>query len=154
MVKKKTSAAENALNSKSKTIKSVSEKNNNPFLIVGMGASAGGLEDKNLVYTSVADKGTDFHLNSLIEKKDSDFFSKEDAQKLEIIKKRVLKTKKPYRNTISLMIRGALKHHELTVRPIIVDSKITGISCTTTDISDLFIAEKQLEEIIKKTNGN
>lgn len=111
-------------------------------------------QDKNLVYTSVADKGTDFQLNSLIGKKDADFFSKEDAQKLEIIKKKVLKTKKPYRNTISLMIKGALKHHELTVRPIIVDSKITGIACTSTDVSDLFIAEKQLEEIIKKTNGN
>jgi two-component system CheB/CheR fusion protein len=111
-------------------------------------------QDTNLVYISAILKGTDFQSSAMIGKTDKDFYSKEDAKKLETIKKKVLKTKKPYRDIISLVIRETPRYFDLTVRPIIVDSKITGIACSSTDITELTQAEKQLEEINKKMNGS
>lgn len=111
-------------------------------------------QDTNLVYISAILKGTDFQSSAMIGKTDKDFYSKEDAKKLEAIKKKVLKTKKPYRDIISLVIRETPRYFDLTVRPIIVDSKITGIACSSTDITELTQAEKQLEEINKKMNGS
>ena len=111
-------------------------------------------QDKNLVYKSIANKDNNFQSNGLIGKKDQDLFSKEDAKKLEIIKKKVLKTGKPYRDIVNLDIRGTTRYFDLTVRPITVDSKITGIACSSTDVTERTEAEKQLEEINKKTNGS
>lgn len=111
-------------------------------------------QDKNLVYTSMVNKEKYFQTNALIGKTDIDFFTKEDAKKMESIKKNVLKTKKASRESISLIIGKSIRYFDLTVRPIIVDSKITGIACTSTDITDLFQAEKQLKEFNIKMNGN
>lgn len=111
-------------------------------------------QDTKLVYTSAFFQGTDFQSSTMIGKTDKDFYSKEDAKKLETIKKKVLKTKKPSRDVISLTIREKTRFYDLTVRPIILDSKITGIACSSTDITELTQAEKQLEEINKKTNGS
>jgi len=111
-------------------------------------------QDTKLVYTSAFFQGTDFKSSALIGKTDKDLYSKEDAKKLETIKKKVLKTKKPSRDVISLTIREKTRFYDLTVRPIILDSKITGIACSSTDITELTQAEKQLEEINKKTNGS
>ncbi|MFT7250837.1 MAG: two-component system CheB/CheR fusion protein [Flavobacterium sp.] len=111
-------------------------------------------QDKNLVYTSMANKRENFQINTLIGKTDVDFFTKEDAKKLENIKKKVLVTKLPSRETISLVIGESVRYIDLTVRPIIVGLKITGIACTSTDITDLFQVEKQLKEFNKKMNGN
>ncbi|QXP58315.1 chemotaxis protein CheB [Olleya sp. HaHaR_3_96] len=94
-------------------------------------------QDKNLVYTSMLHKGTDFSSSLMIGKTDQDFFLKEDALKLTSIKNKVLKTGKPYRGIISLTLKGITRLYDLTVRPIIIDNVITGIACTNTDISEL-----------------
>lgn len=94
-------------------------------------------QDKDLVYTSMLHKGTDFSSALMIGKKDQDFFSKEDALKLTSIKNKVLKTGKAYRDIISLTLKGVTRLYDLTVRPIIVDDIITGIACTNTDITEL-----------------
>jgi two-component system CheB/CheR fusion protein len=107
-------------------------------------------QDSNLIYTSAIYKGTDFQSSMLIGKTDQDLYSKEDAKKLETIKKKVLKMGKPYRDIIPLKIRGTTKFHDLTIRPIILDSKITGIACASTDITELSRSEKKQETTIKK----
>ena len=109
-------------------------------------------QNKNLVYTSMVQKGVAYQSQLLVGKTDMDFFSKEDAKKLETIKSKVLKTKKTYRDIVSLEIGGITQYNNLTVRPIIVASKITGVACTSTDITELYQAEKKLEDINKKIN--
>lgn len=111
-------------------------------------------QDTKLVYLSAVHKGNDFQSKALIGKTDKDFYSKEDAKKLETIKRRVLKTKKPYRDVISLTIDKTDRFFDLTVRPIVVDSKVLGIACSSTDITELYQAEKQIEEINKESHGS
>lgn len=111
-------------------------------------------QDTKLAYLSAIHKGSDFQSKAMIGKTDKDFYSKEDAKKLETIKKKVLKTQKPFRDVVSLTINNVPRFFDLTVRPIMVDSKVTGIACSSTDITELSQAEKQLEEINKEVNGS
>ncbi|ARV14791.1 CheR family methyltransferase [Polaribacter sp. SA4-12] len=111
-------------------------------------------QNQDLIYTSMLQKGVAFQSQLLVGKTDRDFFSKEDAKKLEILKNKVLKTKKAYRDIVSLEIGGKTQYNNLTIRPIIIDSEITGIACTSTDITELYQAEKKLKDINKKMNGS
>ena len=110
-------------------------------------------QDKNLLYTSMASIHPDFQFKNMIGKKDADFFSKEDSSKLDAVKKEVLKTGKPNRSIISLKIGGDTRHYDLMVRAIHEDDRISGIACTSIDVTELIDAEKKLEEIKKETNG-
>ncbi len=101
-------------------------------------------QDVNLIYTSAIVKGSEFKSSMLIGKTDQDLYSKEDTKKLDAIKKKVLKTGKPYRDIIEVKILGTTRVHDLTIRPVLVDSKVTGIACTSTDITELSRNEKKL----------
>lgn len=93
-------------------------------------------QDNDLKYTGGIYKGIDFQSHQLIGKTDSDFYSKEDVQKLEDVKRTVLKTGKPFRKLLSLSIEGKTQRHDFTIKPILTNSKITGIACVSTDISE------------------
>lgn len=111
-------------------------------------------QDKKLQYTSDANLSPDFQYNHWIGKKDSDFYSTEDAKRLETIKKKVLKTGKPIRQIIPLTIGGIQKFHDLMVRPIYNETEISGIACISIDITELTEAEKQLKQNGKEKNGH
>jgi two-component system CheB/CheR fusion protein len=110
-------------------------------------------QDKNLIYTSMPNIHPDFKFKNMIGKTDADFFDGQDAKKLEVIKKKVLKTGKPERETVSLKIAGEVRFYDLLVRPIEENSKITGVACTSLDITELASAEQQLEKVKKEKNG-
>ncbi len=110
-------------------------------------------QNNELIYTSIANIHPDFRLKDMVGKKDADFFTKEDAQKLENIKKKVLKTGEPNRETISLRIGGEVYFYDLMVRPIHENKAITGIACTSIDVTGLANVEMELEEIKKEKNG-
>ena len=110
-------------------------------------------QDKKLIYTSMANIHPDFQFKSMIGKTDADFFDKVDAKKLGDIKKNVLKTGIPKRETISLKIGGEIRFYDLLVRPVRDDNKITAIACISIDITELVTAEQQLKELKKDKNG-
>ena len=110
-------------------------------------------QDKNLTYTSMPNIHPDFQFKNMIGKTDADFFNNEDAKKLDDIKKKVLKTGKTERQTVSLKIAGEVRFYDLMVRPVQEDNKIMAIACTSIDITELVIAEQQLEDIKKEENG-
>jgi two-component system CheB/CheR fusion protein len=110
-------------------------------------------QDKNLNYMSMANLHPDFHFKNMIGKTDAYFFDKEDTKKLAVIKKKVLKTGKPERETVSLKIAGEVRFYDLLVRPIKEDNQIAGIACTSVDITELTAVEQQWEKVKKETNG-
>ena len=110
-------------------------------------------QNKDLIYTSMPNIHPNFQFKNMIGKTDSDFFDKEDTKKLGAIKKKVLKTGKPERGTISLKIAGEIRFYDLLVRPVKEENEITGIACTSIDITELTLAEQQLEKVKKEKNG-
>ncbi|MBC8767333.1 PAS domain-containing protein [Arenibacter sp. BSSL-BM3] len=110
-------------------------------------------QNDQLIYTSMANIHPDFQFRNMIEKKDGDFFSEEDAKKLENIKRKVLNTGKPERATLELKISGEARFYDLMVRPISEEQRVTGVACSSIDITDLVAAEKELEILKAKKNG-
>lgn len=104
-------------------------------------------QDLKLIYTSLFSKDVNFKSNIIIGKTDSGLFTEEDAKKLKAIKKKVIKTKKPYRDSIILFINDMSRFYDITVRPIISESKVIGIAGTFTDLTELYPSEKQMEVI-------
>ncbi|MGO4822200.1 MULTISPECIES: CheR family methyltransferase [unclassified Flavobacterium] len=109
-------------------------------------------QDLKLIYTSLFSKDANFNSNLILGKTDSGLFNEEDAIKLEAIKKKVIKTKKPYRDSIFLYTNGLSRFYDITVRPIIADSKVLGIAGTFTDLTELNPTEKQTEVTNEKIN--
>lgn len=110
-------------------------------------------QDPELNYTSMANIHPDLQFKTMLGKSDKDFFSKEDASKLEKLKNKVLKTGKAGRDTISLRIGGQLKFFDLMVRPILENGKINGIACTSVDLTNIHTSDKELAELKNVENG-
>ncbi|MEB8344844.1 PAS domain-containing protein [Flavobacteriaceae bacterium KMM 6898] len=110
-------------------------------------------QDLKLNYTSIANIHPDLQINIMLGKSDKDFFSKEDAAKLDKLKNRVLKTGKATRETISLKLGGHLRLFDLMVRPILENGKINGIACTSIDLTNILTSEKELAELKNDNNG-
>jgi two-component system CheB/CheR fusion protein len=101
-------------------------------------------QDKKLTYTGIGNMYPDIQYRNLAGKTDKDLFSKKDAENLEQIKKKVLKTGKLMRQRINITIGDEIKFYDLTVRPLYVNDKIEGIACTSTDVTELTEVQKQL----------
>lgn len=100
-------------------------------------------QDKNLVYTSIANMYPDIEYRNIEGKTDADFFTEKDTKKLEQIKTKVLKTGKSMRQTISIELEDSIKRYDLTVRPLHENSMINGIACTSTDVTELIEDQKE-----------
>jgi two-component system CheB/CheR fusion protein len=112
------------------------------------------VQDMELKYVSIASIHPDFEFKKMIGKSDSDFFSKKDDEKLTAVKKKVLKTGKPFRQNIALKIGAVDRFFDLMVRPVKEDNKITGIACTLIDITELFYTEQKLAALKKENNDS
>ncbi|GAA4946175.1 chemotaxis protein CheB [Algibacter agarivorans] len=99
-------------------------------------------QDKNLIYTGIANTYPDIKYRNIEGKTDKDFFSEKDTKKLEDIKKKVLNTGESIRETVSIELGGNTKHYDLTVRPLYVNKTINGIACTSTDVTELSVLQK------------
>ena len=100
-------------------------------------------QDKNLIYTGIANMYPDIKYRNIEGKTDSDFFTEKDSEKLEQLKTNVLKTGKPIRQTVSIQLGSHIKHFDLTVRPLYDNSLINGIACTSTDVTELIEVQKE-----------
>ena len=100
-------------------------------------------QDKNLIYTGIANMYPDIKYRNIKGKTDKDFFTEVDTQKLEEIKKKVLKTGDSIRKTLSIELGGSIKRFDLTVRPLLENNVISGIACTSTDVTDLHEVENE-----------
>ena len=101
-------------------------------------------QDQNLLYTSIGNMYPDVQYRHVLGKTDRDFFSKKEADNLVEIKMKVLKTKKASRQILPLTIDGKVKFYDLTIRPLIVNNKIEGIACTSTDVTELTEIQQEL----------
>ena len=110
-------------------------------------------QDKDLIYTSIANIHADFQFINIIGKKDTDVFTKEDAKKLTSIKENVLKSGKPIRKNLKLSIGGKERIFDMMIRPLLEKDLVSGIACTLMDITELAETEKELAELKKKANG-
>ena len=122
--------------------------------LLGMTKTIVYTQDKNLTYTSIASIQPDFQFSAMVGKKDADFFSEEDAAKLEKIKKEVLLKGKSLRENIPLKIGNTQRFYDLMVRPLYKDGKIEGIACTAIDLTELSEAERELAKLKKDKNGS
>ena len=110
-------------------------------------------QDKDLKYTSIGDNiQPNFQFAKMVGKKDSDFYSKKDASRLEKIKMEVLKKGKAIRERIDLTIGKTTFLYDLLVRPVYLNDAMEGIACTLIDITELHEAKKELAEIKKERN--
>ncbi|WNH07763.1 PAS domain-containing protein [Thalassobellus suaedae] len=105
-------------------------------------------QDKNLIYTGIANMYPEIKYRNIEGKADKDFFTEKDTKKLEKIKKKVLKTGESIRQTVSIEMGGHIKRYDLTVRPLYENKIINGIACTSTDVTEL--REVQTEQFIKE----
>ena len=72
---------------------------------------------------------------------------KEEAEILEKIKNKVIKTGKAIREEVVTTIDGQSIYYDLMVRPTVnEDDQITGVACTATDITELRQARSKLEK--------
>lgn len=93
-------------------------------------------QDKNLIYTGIANMYPDIKYKNIKGKTDTDFFSEKDTKKLDQLKKTVLKTGESIRETVSIELGGQIMHYDLTVRPLYENNIINGIACTSTDVTE------------------
>jgi two-component system CheB/CheR fusion protein len=101
-------------------------------------------QDRKLRYTNIYNPNPYFKINDVIGKTDRELLTNDkEIEALEKLKNKVIKTKKPGRELVSITINKKITNHDLIVRPILSsDKKVTGIICSSTDISDLKIAKK------------
>ena len=87
-------------------------------------------------YTWIHNPHSAYRPEETIGKKDEDLVLAEDAEKLTIIKNKVLETGVGLREKVRTTLKGKPYYYDLTVKPLI-DSKsnIIGISCTSLEIS-------------------
>lgn len=104
-------------------------------------------QDKKLIYTSIGNMYPDIQYRNIIGKSDKDLFSKKDAETLEEIKKKVIKTKKIINQILPLTIGGAVKFYDLTVRPLYENNIIEGVACISTDVTELSEIQQQLAKL-------
>lgn len=93
-------------------------------------------QDLELRYTWIHNPHFTYSPEQTIGKKDEDLVLTEDADKLTIIKNKVLKTGIGLREKVKTTLKGKPYYYDLTIKPLI-DSKsnIIGISCTSLEIS-------------------
>ncbi len=100
--------------------------------------------DTELRYTWIYNPTSEFTVDQILGKLDSDLLPPEDADRLMSIKRQVLTSGVGTRQEICLTNSNEVRYFDLTVEPLWnPDGKIIGITCATTDITE----QKQAEEI-------
>lgn len=105
-------------------------------------------QDANLRYTWIYNPDLGFKSQDIIGKFDQDIYLEKDAQKLTLLKRQVLSTKKGIRKEISIGNDQNIKHYDLTIDPLFdLNKNIEGVTCAALDIT----AYKQAEIKIKQS---
>ncbi len=94
------------------------------------------MQDKDLRYTWVCNPPPDFSPEMMVGKRDADVFSRQDAARLEGIKRRALDSGQGVREQIQLAVNDQARLYDLIVEPLRgAEGDITGITCAALDIT-------------------
>lgn len=103
-------------------------------------------QDKELRYTWVYNPDG-MTMERILGKRDSDFISADDAQRLLAIKGRVLTTGIGTREEVSITTAQGTRYYDLTVEPLHNESQeIIVITCASIDISERKLAEEKIRQ--------
>ncbi|HEY9653124.1 MAG TPA: PAS domain S-box protein [Coleofasciculaceae cyanobacterium] len=106
-------------------------------------------QDTELRYTWAYNPTPHMDAESVMAKCDADLLSEEDAQRLTVIKRRVLSSGIGTREKTFITINGEIRYYDLTVEPLRnQNGDIIGITCVATDITQC----KQTEAELLKAN--
>ncbi|MFN6482836.1 MULTISPECIES: response regulator [unclassified Nostoc] len=106
-------------------------------------------QDRDLRYTWVYNPPSGLTVEKILGKQDLDIIPAEDAQRLLIIKRRVLTTGIGTREEVSITIKDITRYYDLTVEPLRNETQeIVGVTCASIDISERQAAlrERKLAE--------
>jgi PAS domain S-box-containing protein len=113
--------------------------NNSPIVVFN--------QDLDLRYTWIYNPALGFRPEEVVGKFDTDLFHREDAYKLELLKRRVLSTGQGLREEVIVNIQDDFICYVLTIDPLLDrHGNIEGITCAALDITDRKKTELALKE--------
>ena len=110
-------------------------------------------QDTEFRYTWIYNPTLELAVDEVVGKLESEIFSPEDAQRMLEIKGRVLATGVGTREETFVTFNGEVRYWDLTLEPLHnLDGEIIGITCASTDITDLRVREIQLRAIFESAH--
>lgn len=110
-------------------------------------------QDTEFRYTWIYNPALELAVDEVVGKLESEIFSPEDAQRMLEIKHRVLATGVGTREETFVTFNGEVRYWDLTLEPLHnLDGEIIGITCASTDITDLRVREVQLRAIFESAH--
>lgn len=107
-------------------------------------------QDLGLKYTWIANPNKLFSNVDIINKTDYDLLTMHEAEKLNKIKRKVLKSGKGTREEIEIQINGNSHFYDLIIEPLMnTENKIVGITCASFDMTEKKKLESQLNQAQK-----
>lgn len=104
-------------------------------------------QDKELRYTWVYNPSFGLTAEEILGKRDCDFISAEDAERLTTIKRGVLSTGIGTREEVCITTAQGTRYYDLTVEPLQNESQeVVGITCASIDISERKLAEEKIRQ--------
>jgi len=99
-------------------------------------------QDRDLRYTWLQNRMVPMSVTDAIGKTDAELFPPEDAAVLVGIKRAVMRSGKPCRQTVSVRLQGIQKYFDLLVEPNLrLDGSVDGVRCASMDITERKTAE-------------
>jgi PAS domain S-box-containing protein len=109
-------------------------------------------QDTQFRYTWIYNPALGYEVEEVVGKLESEIFSPEDAERLSLIKRRVLTTGVGTREQTFITSNGDVRYYDLTVEPLRNQvGEVVGITCAATDITDIRAREQELRAIFEGT---
>lgn len=104
-------------------------------------------QDLDMIYRRVHNPSPDIGTNIIGKRLEDILPDKEQARRMNEIKRTVIKTGKPYHDNIQMSFGNGLHYYELTIEPTFApDGTIDGLTSVTIEVTDLIEAKQQLAE--------
>jgi PAS domain S-box-containing protein len=110
-------------------------------------------QDRELCYQWVYDQQSGLMDQAYPGKTDQDFYSPADAEKLNQIKRQVLESGKSLREMVDLTLRNEVRSFELYIEPMRNEGEITGLLCTSLDITERKRTAQQLAQLARENQA-
>ncbi|MDF2460661.1 MAG: hypothetical protein K0S68_64 [Candidatus Saccharibacteria bacterium] len=88
----------------------------------------------------------DEKMKHVVGKKLSEFTTKEQAEPIDALKRKVLKTGKPVQEIIKVEYAGVLRTYDMTVTPTYHEGKLIGVTTISVDLTELLRAQEELHQ--------
>ncbi len=109
-------------------------------------------QDTEFRYTWIYNAALGYDAEEVVGKLETEIFSPEDAERLSVIKRRVLTTGVGTREQTFITSNGEVRYYDLTVEPLRNQvEQVVGVTCAATDITDIRAREQELQAIFEGT---